>query len=842
MPGMPPRPYTGDPLLASWANQLLDWITGELATRPLPQQPDIDHPFHLTISGANAVKIGANRSDDTYLWGDQITVHLGDGSIVCPALGAAGDEVTAIAASGYIYYGIAKLVPSITAKHSTVWPPAGAGTPGFSNVLVLVGYAVVSGGVVVDVVDLLYENPSVFDPEWDPSGDVVDEGPGINVTYAAGVYTVESLLASALGSIEITPGAAGWAHNLEVDEDWLEYWLDTWLPLNVPVEHSIEWSATPALHLKGDVATPTEKHIYSYISARGWNGLDDLHEAGDGLEDAFDGVGVLLHNVLYQYSIDLDAATNSLELVNDEDAPGNYQVYGSGSAGAKGWFDAPWVNWGVDDNAVVYRNGDAVDVAKYDGLWIGNRSKSIQHLISPAVADSATYGWTDFYAASSSGGSPTVHYYVDDLGHIYKEDSTYQPGPTALYKYQRCDNHSIVIYRAADDGAAIDIGDGYCWERLSTTPVFTADAANTDTLVTAFDSCSLCAAGLTNYVYEDCDSVETDLIFASNQGATILVSGVCYSYARMTSAAATDPVPTVTSTHADCAACAESLLANRALHNCSGGAVVGYIAKTDDPAVDYFYAKKSGTWYDVYKGAGSASAVDIDCLYLDELDATPASCSDLTQNRHGAVYATGTCVLDTAQYKFGSSSLRFDSGGGGSNIVSDDFVVGTGAFSVEVWYKSNGSHSDATGILTVGGYGTSQNLRVNLNDSGGAIIVWWDSNGSDGGKRVVAGSPGAYTDGTWRHFRVDRSGTTITVYVNGSSVGSATYSGNIGTSGQVNGCGGGGAGWVDEYRFSDTSRGSSVPSAALSPDANTMALCHLEGPDESACFFDSALA
>jgi hypothetical protein len=91
-----------------------------------------------------------------------------------------------------------------------------------------------------------------------------------------------------------------------------------------------------------------------------------------------------------------------------------------------------------------------------------------------------------------------------------------------------------------------------------------------------------------------------------------------------------------------------------------------------------------------------------------------------------------------------------------------------------------------------------------------------------------------------------RSGNTITVYENASSIGSQTYTGSIGNSTDTldipNGVFGGVTAWFDEIRVSNTARTPSVPSGAYTPDANTLYLQHAEGPDESACFFDSALA
>jgi hypothetical protein len=112
----------------------------------------------------------------------------------------------------------------------------------------------------------------------------------------------------------------------------------------------------------------------------------------------------------------------------------------------------------------------------------------------------------------------------------------------------------------------------------------------------------------------------------------------------------------------------------------------------------------------------------------------------------------------------------------------------------------------------------------------------------------VAGtySSSTVTTNTWYHFAVVRSGSTVTLYINGSSNASLTRSQTIGNGGDFyigarqnedldfNG-------WIDEFRVSNTARytaGFTAPTAPFQNDANTLLLLHMDGTDASTVFTD----
>jgi hypothetical protein len=124
---------------------------------------------------------------------------------------------------------------------------------------------------------------------------------------------------------------------------------------------------------------------------------------------------------------------------------------------------------------------------------------------------------------------------------------------------------------------------------------------------------------------------------------------------------------------------------------------------------------------------------------------------------------------------------------------------GIGDFTVDFWARSSNSSRRMHALSFEPNYGAS-NLDFDFNDPDRpsfseqpvGLWVYWNSSGNN---RITAGSPGDYTDGQWRHFALTRSGTTFTLYVNGSIAGTATYSEPIDLSNSaLNWIGAGGAG------------------------------------------------
>ena len=145
----------------------------------------------------------------------------------------------------------------------------------------------------------------------------------------------------------------------------------------------------------------------------------------------------------------------------------------------------------------------------------------------------------------------------------------------------------------------------------------------------------------------------------------------------------------------------------------------------------------------------------------------------------------GNSQISTAQSKFGESSVYFDGTGDYlSTNSSNDFAFGTGDFTVEFWiYSSDVSSATQRGFLqtsdTSGGLKTSYTSGISINQ--GANNVGSNLNG--GISVNIAGtnigsSTAVITTNTWYHIALVRNSGTSTLYVNGTSVGSGTTTGN----------------------------------------------------------------
>ena len=93
-----------------------------------------------------------------------------------------------------------------------------------------------------------------------------------------------------------------------------------------------------------------------------------------------------------------------------------------------------------------------------------------------------------------------------------------------------------------------------------------------------------------------------------------------------------------------------------------------------------------------------------------------------------------------------------------------------------MWFKSD-SLSGNKSILNLGDYGTSGGFEL-LTQTGGKIQLY----GHDSNSAVtqIETATGLISTGTWYHLALVRSGTTLTLYLDGESVGTASKSHTFG--------------------------------------------------------------
>ena len=139
----------------------------------------------------------------------------------------------------------------------------------------------------------------------------------------------------------------------------------------------------------------------------------------------------------------------------------------------------------------------------------------------------------------------------------------------------------------------------------------------------------------------------------------------------------------------------------------------------------------------------------------------------------------GTLVGGTGYSSDNGGCLIFD---GTDDKVTmsagSDFAYGTGDFTVEIWFNVTGTTPQTWGeVLYAQTIGGTNYFKVNSARGNPPSKYPTFTYGTGGGTAVVSST--AYTEGTWHHYVVTRNGTALTVYLDNSSVATATVSHNF---------------------------------------------------------------
>ena len=135
----------------------------------------------------------------------------------------------------------------------------------------------------------------------------------------------------------------------------------------------------------------------------------------------------------------------------------------------------------------------------------------------------------------------------------------------------------------------------------------------------------------------------------------------------------------------------------------------------------------------------------------------------------------GNTQLITATKKFGTASAYFDGTGDALQLLlsqnNTNWNFGTGNFTIDGWVyltQYNGTNSIIIGALETG---TATNFALKVLSTGYASFV--------GGATTTSAASTQVPLNQWVHLAVVRSGTTVTIYQNGTSVASGTNSNSI---------------------------------------------------------------
>jgi hypothetical protein len=134
--------------------------------------------------------------------------------------------------------------------------------------------------------------------------------------------------------------------------------------------------------------------------------------------------------------------------------------------------------------------------------------------------------------------------------------------------------------------------------------------------------------------------------------------------------------------------------------------------------------------------------------------------------------AAGNAQISTTQSKFGGSSGYFD-GNGDSVTASANaaFAFGTGDFTIEGWFYSLTSGSTLRGMIDFRSVASGTNGLM-LRENGSGFLVFLNT-------AILLSTATGRTANTWQHVALVRNGSTVTLYVDGTSRASATSSANM---------------------------------------------------------------
>ena len=234
-------------------------------------------------------------------------------------------------------------------------------------------------------------------------------------------------------------------------------------------------------------------------------------------------------------------------------------------------------------------------------------------------------------------------------------------------------------------------------------------------------------------------------------------------------------------------------------------------------------------------------------------DALAISFEDSADHSIHTMTANGDANTYTAEKKFGTASLQCLGTDGADNLStpnSQDFMFGTGDFTVEYWlYTTNsGVYQYIMGQIRADG---TDEFFMRLNTDSKVLFML---KGESSAKQCI--SANAVSHSTWHHIAGVRDGDNLRLYIDGVledteaftsqsqmaptvrfEVGATPYNSDGGHSGFT--------GYIDEFRLSNTCRYPSgttfTPSTtAFTADKYTRLLLHMDGTNGGTSFPDSS--
>ena len=163
---------------------------------------------------------------------------------------------------------------------------------------------------------------------------------------------------------------------------------------------------------------------------------------------------------------------------------------------------------------------------------------------------------------------------------------------------------------------------------------------------------------------------------------------------------------------------------------------------------------------------GEGESVDASLLIHSNATDESTTFTDSSDSSH-TITARGQVNHETDQPKFGTTGIEFDGSGDYLELAdSDDWDFGTGDFTIDFWMYRRGSLSNHGLLMSSGAANPYWHIRVS-----GTDCLFYVNGGVKG--------YGQYTEVLyqWEHYAFVRNGNTLTIYVNGTAIGSRNVAG-----------------------------------------------------------------
>lgn len=137
-------------------------------------------------------------------------------------------------------------------------------------------------------------------------------------------------------------------------------------------------------------------------------------------------------------------------------------------------------------------------------------------------------------------------------------------------------------------------------------------------------------------------------------------------------------------------------------------------------------------------------------------------------NNNLTITRSGSAVISTAQSRFGGASLRLNPGSDCLDIPGSALLSFPGNFTIEAWVRLDVAQSSFQTVIELGDYTNGILIRA----SGNTGDVWINGNN-------LGNIASFFTANTWHFIHASRSGTSVTVAVDGTTRLTSSISGTL---------------------------------------------------------------